>query len=120
MALTGMATVIKNMTAEMQRVQERTRGGMHRAVLTVKRASMKQTPVDTGNLMHSHDTEVFSQGMTIIGEIRVTADYAVYVHEMPESYNFRRPGSGPKFLEKALYENQQKVIDILARAGRIR
>lgn len=28
------------------------------------------------------------------------APYAPYVHEMPETYNFTKPGTGPKFLEK--------------------
>jgi hypothetical protein len=45
-------------------------------------------------------------------------DYAIYVHEMTdEAYgkkiNWSRPDSGPKFLEKALYRNDKKIVAIV-------
>jgi hypothetical protein len=46
-------------------------------------------------------------------------NYAVYVHEMTdEAYGkkiiWSRPDSGPKFLEKALDRNADKVVGIVA------
>jgi len=32
------------------------------------------------------------------------ADYAIYVHEMPETNNFSTPGTGPKYLTGPLEE----------------
>lgn len=29
-------------------------------------------------------------------------DYALYVHEMPDTYNFTTPGTGPKYMEKGV------------------
>lgn len=31
-------------------------------------------------------------------------DYALFVHEMPDTYNFTTPGTGPKYLENAAKE----------------
>jgi hypothetical protein len=38
-----------------------------------------------------------------------TANYAIFVHENMDAV-FKRPGSGPKFLEKALERNQIKIL----------
>ena len=119
MALKGMATVMRNLTKEVAKVQGAERVALGQAALLVKRESMNKTPVDTGNLRASHETEVMNEGSGPKAEIRVGAEYALYVHEMPENYNFKRPGSGPKFLEKALYENQDQVLQILATVGRV-
>jgi len=113
--------VLGNVSRKMAKVAVRERGALAKAALLVKRGSMEHCPVgDTGNLVNSHETEVMPDGaFGSRAEIRVTADYAVYVHEMPETYHFRKPGSGPKFLERALFENQKRVFDILVREGRI-
>lgn len=119
MALRGMSTVLRNITKEVAKVEGAERLALSQAALLVKRESMNRTPVDTGNLRASHETEVMNEGDGPKAEIRVGAEYALYVHEMPESNNFQRPGSGPKFLERALYENQQEVLRILATVGRV-
>lgn len=120
MALRGMSTVLGNVSRQMAKVKVKGQGALARAALLVKRKSMELCPVgDTGNLVNSHETEVVPSGLSLKAEIRVTADYAIYVHEMPETYHFRKPGSGPKFLERALYENQKAIFDILAKEGRI-
>lgn len=43
--------------------------------------------------------------------IGFTAAYAVYVHEIDK--NYRKPGSSWKFLELALMENEQKILDLI-------
>lgn len=75
--------------------------------------------MDTGNLINSHETEVIDLGTDLVGEIRVTADYALHVHEAPPGTHFRKPGASSKFLEKALYEEQKKVADILIGGGKL-
>ena len=46
-----------------------------------------------------------------------SASYAVFVHEMVEgegkTINWSLPGSGSKFLEKALYNNKDKILEII-------
>lgn len=39
--------------------------------------------------------------------------YAWFVHEMPTSYNFTRPGSGPKYLERPLYAFSGRYLDFV-------
>ena len=109
--------------------------GMAQAVLLVKRTAMLKTPVDTGNLKSSYDTDVIwnrSLNGSIVGEIRNTAEYAAQVHEMPGTLRgkprssgkgyYWDPGGdvGPKFLERALNEEREKVLRLLIRSALVR
>ena len=51
--------------------------------------------------------------------IGFSAYYAVYVHEMPDTNNFNRAGSGPKFLEDAIKRNEQRILSIIAEEAKI-
>jgi hypothetical protein len=53
-----------------------------------------------------------------------TANYAAAVHERTTSkkgnpINYKRPGSGPKFLEKALLENKDEILIILGKNAKV-
>lgn len=48
-------------------------------------------------------------------ELGFNAEYAAYVHEMPRSYLFTIPGSGPKYLESKLIKNKEKYMKNVAR-----
>lgn len=78
-------------------------------------------PKGTGNLRASwfvHEARGFTHPTVMAGFDGAVANYAIYVHEMTEPpYNdvtWSRPGSGPKFLEKALIRNQKKIVAIVA------
>jgi len=54
-----------------------------------------------------------------------TANYAIFVHEMTDEntgkkINWKRPGSGAKFFEKALYRNKEKILQIMRDNAKIR
>ncbi|MCK5019475.1 MAG: hypothetical protein KAS32_20620 [Candidatus Peribacteraceae bacterium] len=42
-----------------------------------------------------------------------SANYAIYVHENLTAINWKRPGSGPKFLEAAIKRNTFKILLII-------
>lgn len=112
--MTGADKMLRRFNREVQQIKGRTRQGMRAAALLVRRESQKICPVDTGNLRGSAYTEVYDNLRKGPGaEIGYTAYYAPYVHEMPEDFNFKRPGSGPKFLERALLENTERIKTII-------
>ena len=59
-------------------------------------ASKELTPVDTGALRDSCEVVVTDDG----GSVRYTADYAVYVHEIPAQHETGQD----KFLETAAHD----------------
>lgn len=50
--------------------------------------------------------------MAIIGNVAFTVPYAALQHENLE-FKHSRPGTGPKYLEKPLYSNAQKYLQIM-------
>lgn len=73
--------------------------------------SNELAPRDIGFLRMSSFSVQPLYGDIILGRVGYTASYAAYVHEMPESYNFTKPGTGPKFLEKAAKRNERRLTD---------
>ena len=58
------------------------------------------------------NTEVHSSpGVNV--EFGFSVPYAIWVHEMPEGTDWSRQGSGPKFLEKAIKANKDKIITVI-------
>lgn len=113
--------VLRNLNREIRKIKGNlSKKGMYQAVLLVERTAKIKTPVDTGNLIGSYSTNVKEHQNKITGEIRNSAAYAVYVHEMPKTNHFKKPGSGPKFLEQALFENRDKIAQILARSVKLK
>jgi len=49
-----------------------------------------------------------------------SAKYAAPVHEMPNSTNWSRPGSGRKFFEKAIYRNIKNIVKVIQKEARIK
>ena len=66
--------------------------------------SIPVTPLDTGDLRRSaFVSRPKFEGNTVeveLGYGGFASQYALIVHEMPESNNFQEPGTGPKYLEK--------------------
>lgn len=135
MALKGKTMVLRNLDRRIKGTIVKSKRAMAMAVTIVKRASAKMTPVETGNLKASHATEVRKTSTKIIGEISVGrgAAYAVYVHEAPMKLaGQKRPGkrrgyywdpqgqATNKFLEKALFRSQDKVLQTLTRVSRMK
>lgn len=72
------------------------------------------TPMRTGRLRKSFENHVSAGAYAVYGKIENTAPYASYVHEMPEATNWTTPGTGPKFMERPMDENQREVLRIIA------
>jgi len=87
----------------------------------VKEASQMVVPVDTGALMNSATVKgPNKEGDVItvtIGYGGVAVGYALKVHEdLDPHIRWKRPGSGPKYLENPLKERQEKLPQFLAQA----
>lgn len=76
-------------------------------LLNVRRDSMANTPVDTGNLRASHHTKKTKATPTgVSGKVWNSANYAIYVHEM--TWTKLRSGRH-KFLEYAVQSSRAKT-----------
>lgn len=105
---------------------EAAEAGAYAGGLVVQRASQEETPVEYGNLRASAYTHKIPGG----AEVGYTSEYALFVHENMEQKlagepresglgTYWNPG-GPKFLERAVNEHEQDVIDqIEAQLARI-
>lgn len=87
--------------------------------LKIQGYAQKNVPVEYGNLQGSGYTQKIPLG----AEVGFTAEYAIYVHENMEQTlkgedrpsglgQYWNPG-GPKFLERAVNENGDEIVDIV-------
>jgi hypothetical protein len=128
MALKGMDRVNKNLNTAIQGIKRRSLAGLIDASITVRRDMDRTPPLipigRTGNLRGSWFT---SPMKTIHGSaltMGFSANYAIMVHEMVDrknrKINWSRPGSGPKFYEKALDRNHAVMLKDIQNQARIK
>lgn len=121
------------MAKTVAKIDGKTIQGLILAAIEIRR-DMENTdpkiPVDTGNLRASFfvvsskgsnigratdSAKTLIKGKNPIVIMGFGANYAVVVHEdMETTKNWNRPGSGPKFMEKALERNKMKVLQTIA------
>ncbi|OFY64751.1 MAG: hypothetical protein A2Y71_06160 [Bacteroidetes bacterium RBG_13_42_15] len=108
---------------EIMLIKDRTSKGCLEAVAYIRRDMDKTPPlipVKTNNLRSSwFSTPVRDSADRFGVKFGFSANYAAFVHEMlDEVYgkkiNWTRPGSGPKFFEKALDRNYNEILQIIA------
>jgi HK97 gp10 family phage protein len=91
-------TMTKNVEEMMKRLGEDfsggIRAGMTRTVEVIEARAVKETPVRTSNLVNSITSDVSADGKR--GELRATADYAVFVHDGTGLYGPRKQKIVPK------------------------
>ena len=115
-AILGLDDVLANLNAAVKAMGgPKSKAGMRRALLLIRRKSVPITPVDTGNLRNSIFTEVHQSSGEISGTIGYTADYAAEVHETPKNYRV----GGWKFLQKAIMENMDGILSAIAEEIRV-
>lgn len=120
MKVKGLDSVLRNLNKEVKKIKRRTRAGMQEVGVFIKGEAMEITPQDKGVLLGSafySTDEGAGKGPRV--RIGYTAHYAPYVHEMPADSNWTKPGTGNKFLQKALNNNQHEVLDIIKEAATI-
>jgi hypothetical protein len=112
----SLQEVMTNLNREIKKIEGATLEGLVAAGQFVKAESVDITPAEFGNLRNS-------AGSKPIGPLSVavyyTQSYAPYVHEMPEHNNYTTPGTGPKFLERAVKENVPTILQIIANRAKI-
>jgi hypothetical protein len=85
----------------------------------IMNASVRITPMDTGNLRRSafvaKPKETGSDITIELGYGGFAEAYALAVHEMPRSNNFQEPGTGPKYLERPFDAAQRGQASRLTR-----
>ena len=93
--------------------------GLTKATTFIQGEAQEITPRRKGILEPSAFSQVVVEGDRLIGRIGYTAKYAALVHEMPDptpsgkKVNWTKPGTGNKFLEKAVKRNQDMIIKFL-------
>jgi hypothetical protein len=130
--ITGFEKVKSNLNKEIQGIKGRSMKGLIESAIIV-RVSMEKTPpkipVDTGNLRASWFTTRIRtlKGIGLI--MGFSANYAAVVHERIEGapwgdgvvgkVNWNRSGSGPKFLQAALFRNAPLILQTIQKNARV-
>ncbi len=109
----GKRDVLKNLNRAIVKIEGNTSKGMLAAGLFVEGESNEIVPQRLGGLINSSFTSVGRIGKRIVARIGYTVNYSGFVHEMPETNNFTKPGTGPKFLFKAVTKNSRKILEII-------
>lgn len=104
----------RNWQRASSRVIEANKEGMRSAVRFIKPKILRVTPEDRGPLRRSFKYRIQNTATGIELKLYFTADYAAFVHEMPPTYNFTTPGTGPKFLQRPVIENKEQLFRIVA------
>ena len=111
--ITGQKEVLRNLNRAITKIEGNTFKGMLAAGLFVQGESDEIVPQKLGGLINSSFTSVGRIGKRIVARVGYTVNYAGFVHEMPETNNFTKPGTGPKFLWKAATMNSRKILQII-------
>lgn len=111
----GVDKVMTNLNKEINKIKKRSMEGLIEAVIMLER-DMDETsptiPIDSGDLRASFFRDpryVVDRPIIVFG---FNASYAWWVHENVGA-NFKRPGSGAKFLEAALKRNEKRILEII-------
>lgn len=123
MATKGLAEVTRNLNREIAGIEGRSRDGLHLAGLFVQSEAIPITPHSGqagGTLRNSAFTDTTAKSVRpIVTRVGFTALYAAFVHEMPASFNFTSPGTGPKFLQKAISRNTREILNIIRQRAKL-
>lgn len=87
-----------NLNREIKKIKGDVSKGLLAAAYYIKGEAMEVTPHDTGNLINT----AFAKMGGEFAYVGYTASYALYVHEMPSSYNYKKSGTSSKYLEKPI------------------
>jgi hypothetical protein len=69
---------------------------LHQEALELEAASVPLVPVKEAVLVRSSNIRRIPGGWSLTYD----TEYAFWVHEMPETNNFTKPGTGPKYLQR--------------------
>jgi len=96
-----------------QIVQKEMKDALNKSAAVVERAAKRKTPVDTGHLRRSIQKGRKARAGDKKVVVGTNVRYAEYVHgtpEHPRGYYVSHKTGEAKFLDKALRENERKVM----------
>lgn len=117
--VSGIIEINKNLNKQIRSIRGRTKLGMAFVGNYVQRKAKPLTPVDTGTLTNSSGSQVQGTEREPSVAVFFTAEYAPFVHEMPDSTNWKKAGATNKFLWKAVANNVKTIVDIIAKYARV-
>ncbi len=106
--LSGLEEIIQNIQDEVDKLEEKSVEGLHKALAYVKDEASKRAPVDTGDLRGSGDVQIEGE----VGTVSFNTPYAAAQHEHVE-YNHPLGGQA-KYLESVLVEDKDKILHMIA------
>lgn len=112
----GLDEVLRNLNNQMAGIKKRSLPGLKAAGLKVQREAQKRVPVDTGNLKGSASTDTISKDPPAVA-ISFNAAYAIFVHENLEA---NHPVGEAKFLENAVKDLRQEIVDTVAKFAKVK
>lgn len=109
----GGKTLMINLGKEIKEIRSGALKGVKAGSIFLEGESLRVVPHDTGTLANTSFNKAQMQGNTAVGTTGYTAEYAPFVHEMPASYNYSKPNTGPKYLERPLKDNRNRILAII-------
>ena len=103
--------LMNNLNREIGKIEGDISRGLKAAMIFIIGEAIEITPKEHGVLRGSAFNSVEGQK----ARVGFTAIYAPFVHEMPTTNNFTTPDTGPKFLQRAIFENTKTIINIIKR-----
>lgn len=126
----GIENVVANINRELMEIKARSEIGMVAAASFVLNDTDKTPPlipIDQGDLRSSRFIKPLKKpgsGDPYV-ELGFGTKYAAAVHEMMQSpsgkpIKWKRPGSGPKFLQASLTRNATRIVEIISHFAEIK
>lgn len=112
--IVGLEQVRANLNAELSKLRGNVAAGLEVAGKFIEAEAKELTSVDQGILINSSFSKASGSKSEPSVTVGYTAEYAPYVHQMPDNTNWNRAGAESRFLEKAVTRNLQKILNIVA------
>lgn len=113
--LIGLDKVMRNLQKEVNKFAERTQVGMIAAGEFVQAESQDRTPVDKGTLRASARTTWAKASDDLSVAVSYSTYYAIYVHERKATHEV----GDWKYLERAVTENLERILQIIYRRSKL-
>lgn len=113
----GVPVVLKNIENAFDEIKLKSYRGLIKCQTVLVREAMPITPMSYGggNLRGSYNMPIPTEVLpgVVVATVENTAEYAHRVHEMPEETRWTTEGTGPKFLERPLFENVNEFMELI-------
>lgn len=109
----GKKDVLRNLNRAIGKIEGNLSKGLLAAGQFIEGESNEIVPHDKGVLIGSSFAVIRKRAGRVVARIGYKAGYAAFVHEMPTTNKFTKPGTGPKFLWKAATMHSKQILQII-------